>query len=243
MALMRARQEVMKAVYIGAAVVIVLIAGMILISGSSRLLKRPCFLEACPSSEEFDPARFALCVNSLIRQGPSRGYRVLRDAANHKSTQGSFERQQKLLLLCRAIYISEPEAELQAPQLGRPLGVPFLSMQGTNWPCFPLVIVRGMPLLLGEKYIFRGTRLPVADYLEYCREYGRFRQSPFAVLSKMDAEAALDELFLSERWQRVVWEAHSDDTLVYRCDEAALKGALQLQIRRCGKRKKTRVTH
>jgi hypothetical protein len=164
---------------------------------------------------EFAPDKFARCVNTLVALGEEKACSALEGVASaHPALQRSVRsgedmlrasrQEQRVMLLCRALFVAREGHPVRGPGLGAP-DLPIRSMKSEDWPYIPLAFSQGVALLLARGYILGGCPESSGQYLEYCRKNGRFRTEPLPVPTHREAEDALLALFASSRWKKIKW--------------------------------------
>ena len=177
---------------------------------------------------DYTPDSMARSANALIAMGETDAYDVLRSYASEtpRDTWHAMLRADRIALLCRALYEGCP----RSPAYGGML-TPLQSADPADWPRFPLALSDDVMLLLANGRFLAGVPESSMSYLEYCKANGTFRKKPYAVPTKEEASAALNALFLSDRWARIKWK-DSGQGYSYQYDEQSEKENLRMQIDR-----------
>jgi hypothetical protein len=161
----------------------------------------PSFLE----EESYDVATLALTVNHYVRLGEAAAFADLRRrAAKMDRDRNSSRHGTRITHVARILWGSSGVA-LRRCRDGGYMDLPYLSMQPSAWPYFPMVRPGESIFVMSEFRIVAGVPEPVADYLNYCRSEGRFRRRPVPVPNRDQASRDLTALQASPRWQALRW--------------------------------------
>jgi len=170
--------------------------------------EEPFRMADCPSISggDYRPDRLVRAANLLIGMGADKAHAVLLSEAQKFLDGGgpsSARRDERIFLLCTFLYRADAPKPLRGPGLGAPI----VSLQLADWPCQPLALVDGVPLLVAwwGHLVAGGGRETGAEYLEYCKANGVFRKTPYEVPSKAEVLAAAAKLVSSPAWKRIQW--------------------------------------
>lgn len=163
------------------------------------------YINGCPTitGNDYSPSALLQSANKLLSLGDAKAYRVLRSCASWKGYD--LPSDERVILLCRMLYVPRRGAYLRPPRLGVPVYLPQESMPHEKWPHFPLVFSEGIPFLLIDGYAVYGIPESSRKYLEYCRENGIFRRTLFNIPTEGETLCAIQTLVHSERWAAIKW--------------------------------------
>jgi hypothetical protein len=107
--------------------------------------------------------------------------------------------------VCRLIFVPKPGKVIRRPLFGGQ-GETLDELRDVEWPCYPLVESKGVFFLLAEGYELAGIPEDPIEYLAYCSANGVFRDHLLEVPTEESAARALEHLFASESWKKIVWK-------------------------------------
>lgn len=158
-----------------------------------------------PDSRDGNSRTLLFALNMLISAGEQKAntalqmYEDLCKASDNDDWMRHGISSGRLLYLIRLLYVAEsPSRPLNPMRLGAPTG-PEFRLIDSCWPQFPLVVVDDWPIILYEEWLVAGCAENPMSYLEYCRQNGVFRSSPYDPTETL--EDALNHLFASDCWK------------------------------------------
>ena len=171
------------------------------------------------TEETYNPQAMIITANQLIALGKDRAVANLLQYADDppagKEDWLAHEARAKYVAwLCLLLFDPPPESGLPMPFFGGPdfpnTGAPPWNralgwVNSPAWPRFPLVLSRGVPLLLVQGYMLAGAVGPISSFVHDCAARSSFRTVPYPVPTQEDAERALIDLVGSPRWKALDW--------------------------------------
>ncbi len=134
------------------------------------------------TSSDYTPADLATAANHFIKMGPEKAiHEMNRIAMDKKDGDGGFSRQERLLWICRLVFVPKENSGIGPPRLGSGAGPP-KSMPLKHWPLYPLMRTGKSHFLIGELVIVDRAVESVRIYLQHCQEVGVFRSAPTLLL-------------------------------------------------------------
>lgn len=164
----------------------------------------PSFLE----EDRFDTATLAITVNHYVRLGERRAFADLMTRGAKADEELNSSRKLRVAWVARILFGTSGKT-LRTPRYGG-FFLPYLSMEGEEWPLFPLVHSGASYFVMSESYFLGGAAEPTPDYLRYCRENGRFRRSPVPVPTRRQSALDLERLQASRAWKEVRWKENQE---------------------------------
>jgi hypothetical protein len=156
---------------------------------------------------QFDAKVLAEAVNYYVDKGEMESTRELTALADpgwdHRS---GFDINERIGWLARILYVARGKDKLLRPPMFGGLMLPYQSMPPMDWPLYPVVMEEDVYLVLCEGYMLAGRAELAADYLNYCKQHGRFRRERIAVPTKRQVHDAANALQQSRRWQQIKWQ-------------------------------------
>lgn len=160
----------------------------------------PSFLE----EDRFDTATLATTVNHYVKLGERRAFADLLARGTKADEELNSSRKLRVAWVARILFGTSGKT-LRPPHFGA-FFLPYLSMDGEKWPLFPLVHSGASYFVMSESYLLGGAAEPTPDYLRYCQENGRFRQTPVPVPTRRQSALDLERLQASQLWKEVRWK-------------------------------------
>lgn len=150
---------------------------------------------------------WAEAANYYIEQGEDQACASLLQRAS-----GGSKRSIRAGLICRILFEPKGKGTLREPRFG---GLSLPPMPLRSWPEYPLVQQDGVWFELDENYLLGGEAEPLANYIDYCRQNGKFRTEKVMTPTKQQATDAFNALTGSKRWTALHWsggDLHSSYT-------------------------------
>ena len=166
------------------------------------------------SAPEYRPDLAILSANAIIAAGEETACATLDALSSRKHDAMETDKlseheaiNRSICLLCRLLFMPKNAGEpLRPPKLGMSIGMPYASMDATNWPDLPFVITNGVPISISLGYALGGVAERSKTYLDYCRSKGNFRAVPFPHISPLAITNALNQVFNSPAWRSLRWK-------------------------------------
>jgi hypothetical protein len=192
---------------------------------------KPFDLLSCPGPANYAPDKVIRVANYLIGLGEETAYGLLVTEAKKKD-EFSYSRDQQISILSTLLWRNEVSPPLRRIGFGSLIDMPENSMNDEDWQLLPLCLSEGVPFLLGSEYVISGKGPESGvSYLSYCKNNGKFRQQPYPIPSRREAERAVTSLFASEKWRNLKWE-DSGEGWSYQISEERTRKLLLAQVQR-----------
>ena len=164
----------------------------------------------------YSPRQMVLAANAFLALGPKDCRSSIVDLCvwNTRRDDPSFEwfdNNDRLLLLIRVLFVSDPVDPISIPPVGRP-SFPIFEGDASDilseWPYFPIEFSKGIPLLLPREFELSGAPIVAGTYFNICESKGWLRRSSFHVPTNDDLVRAVELLVASRRWRASRWEIY-----------------------------------
>lgn len=192
---------------------------------------KPSFdLLLCPGPTNYAPDKVIRAANYLIELGEETAYELLVIEAKRKNRFSRSD--ERISILSTLLWRNGASPPLRRIMFGGLISVPERSMKDEDWPMLPICLSEGVPFLLGSGYVSAGKGPESGvDYLSYCKNNGKFRQQPYPIPTRREAERAVTSLFASEKWRNLKWE-DSGEGWSYQISEERTRKLLLAQVQR-----------
>jgi len=188
------------------------------------------------SASEYRPDVAVASANALITAGEEAASATLEQVAtSQRELNNSYQIAQKVCHLCRLLYRPKTASELlRPPRLGGLSGMPYNSMNASDWPDLPFAVVDDVPLSMSLGYNLAGKAELAKNYLAYCKTNGVFRTHLYPVPTSLVASNAFNKVLNSAAWKSLKWK---DEGVGWHYDhnEGFVKEMLWQQVERMGK--------
>jgi hypothetical protein len=156
---------------------------------------------------EFNCADFAQSVNYYVDLGETAATAdfAMRESGHEKYDRRGFDLTERICMLCRVLYEPKAAQPLRDAMIGA-LGLPYMSIQASKWPLFPIATSGKTYFVLSEGRNLVGLAEPLTAYLKYCAEAGRFRITKLKVPTRAEAIDDANHLHSSETWKSLKWK-------------------------------------
>lgn len=180
-----------------------------IVSSIAFLLPGACHAQvpAFITDGEFHCKSFAEAVNHYVSLGETKAVSELKIATKDAKPLDLVAR--RVCFVLRLLFETKGHEPLEPPALGI-LNLPTESMPAMNWPYYPCVRVGKSLFLLGEDYCVSGVPIRATEYLDYCRDHGKFLRAKLPVPNRRQALADLQQLRRSKEWTAIRWTALSE---------------------------------
>ena len=170
----------------------------------------------------------AIVANHFIGLGKDGAIAELTRIWRHgKDDPPVVDMHEQIAWVCRLVFVPRPGEVVRRPLFGSQ-GQTLDNLRDVEWPYYPLAESEGVFFLLAEGYSSAGSLEDPIDYLSFCSANGVFRER----LLEVPTERALEHLFASESWTRIVWKDGPLSGPSIGSDFADLKKYLRDQTRR-----------
>lgn len=148
------------------------------------------------TGETYKITPFLNTAISLQKVGKETAIKILKAALAVENQD------QKIIVLCRMLFVPRQNQQFRNPMLGLPLHLGMTKME--NWPLTPIEIVDGVPFLIVRGYLLAGHAESGAQYLDYCLENCDWNNYQYQEKSLSQKEQALEKFFADPKWQGIV---------------------------------------
>ncbi|NCD15624.1 MAG: hypothetical protein EOL92_10430 [Bacteroidia bacterium] len=157
---------------------------------------------------DYRPDLAAKVANRFITADNTEAIRALESASEKMIPPlKSYIANERLCHIIRLIFVPNSSTTLlRPPGLGSPGMIPYHSMQASEWPYIPFVVVDDIPLSMSNGWEGDGMPESAAKYLKYFTSNGTIRTTPFHTPTSDDVAQALGKLFRSTKWNALKWK-------------------------------------
>jgi len=161
--------------------------------------------------DAYRPDEAVRSANTLIAAGEERACGALISAAGLEDPRDNPALQQKILWLCRLLFIPKDPAK-PIPGAYDGAVMPVYREDYAQWPTHPFIITNGIPVLL-PRFVSERARLrlaldgpqPGGNYVKLCQHWGVFRSEPFPNPTLLATSNAVKQVLTSPDWQAMHW--------------------------------------
>jgi hypothetical protein len=176
------------------------------------VLSRTCTTFAGPpefmSAPDFSCHSIATAVNYYVDLGERETLielkALLEDRDPEKVTLGELHIQTRVGWICRILFMPKSDEPLRSPRWGSEL-LPWMSMPLSRWPMYPVAQSGVSFFVLAQARSLEGRPENMIEYLDYCSQFGRFRDKHVTVPNRSTAIADAVALRESNEWKTIKW--------------------------------------
>ena len=151
------------------------------------------------TTDEFNSATLANAVNYFVARGEESAISELKEIAA-QDRKGSIDLAERAGWACRVLWLND-QTPIRQPLLGGLNGIDFDSSKLPTWPLYPVAKSGETFFVLSQGYMLGGHAEPIPNYIEHCRQNGKFRRWKIAVPKRQQAIQDIQMFRNSKRWR------------------------------------------